>query len=75
MLRTMCYTQKDIIRRLTEATRAALRLAPTTVYTVICVKRSVARKTSVKLPFSYDCLTCGLSVTPCPGTPSHTGHR
>ena len=48
--------------------RAALRLAPITVYTVIRAKRSAAHETSVKLPFSYDCLTCGLSVTPCPGT-------
>ena len=75
MLHTMCYTQKYIIRCLTEATHAALCLAPITTYTVIRAKRSVACVTSVKLPFSYDCLTCGLSVTPCPGTPSHTGHR
>ena len=75
MLHTMCYTQKYIIRRLTKAMRAALRLAPITIYMVIRAKCSAARETSVKLPFSYDCLTCGLSVTPCPGTPSHTGHR
>ena len=54
---------------------AALRLAPITVYTVIRVKRSAAHETSVKLPFNCNCLTCGLSVTPCAGTPSHTGHR
>ena len=75
MLHTMCYTQKYIIRCLTEAMRATLRLAPITVYMVIRAKHSAACVTLVKLPFSYDCLTCGLSVTPCPGTPSHTGHR